>query len=258
MKQALFRFYAELNDFLPTPQRQTPFRHAFEGRVSIKDMIESLGVPHTEVDVILVGGQSVDFDYLVRDGDRVSVYPVFESLDVSSLTRLRPEPLRQPRFVLDTHLGKLAHYLRLLGFDSLYDNGYQDDELARISSQEKRILLTRDRGLLKRSVVTHGYCVRGTNPRRQLSEVLRRFDLFDAVQPFRRCIRCNGLLEPVSKKAILDRLPPKTREYYDEFRLCQSCDQIYWKGSHFQRMQQFVQQVLKQDGPAPSDKDANA
>jgi uncharacterized protein with PIN domain len=252
MKQAFFRFYAELNDFLPIPQRQTPFHHAFEGRVSIKDMIESLGVPHTEVDLILVGGQPVDFDYLVQDGDRISVYPVFESLDVSSLTRLRPEPLREPRFVLDTHLGKLAHYLRLLGFDTWYDNGYEDDELARISSQEKRILLTRDRGLLKRSVVTHGYCVRGTNPRRQLVEVLRRFDLFEAVQPFRRCIRCNGLLEPVSKEAILHRLPPKTREYYDEFRRCQACDQIYWKGSHFQRMQQFVERVLERGGLAES------
>jgi uncharacterized protein with PIN domain len=247
MKQAQFRFYAELNDFLPSTQSQVPFRHTFEGRVSIKDMVESLGVPHTEVDLILVGGQPVDFDYLVRDGDRVSVYPVFESLDVSSLTRLRSDPLREPRFVLDTHLGKLAHYLRLLGFDTWYDNGYEDDELARISSQEGRVLLTRDRGLLKRSVVTHGYCVRGTNPRRQLVEVLRRFDLFEVVQPFRRCIRCNGLLEPVSKEAVLDRLPPKTRDYYDEFRRCQACDQVYWKGSHFQRMQQFVRRVLERD-----------
>jgi uncharacterized protein with PIN domain len=189
---------------------------------------------------------------LVQNGDRISVYPVFESLDVSSLTRLRPEPLREPRFVLDTHLGKLAHYLRLLGFDTLYDNGYEDDELAQISSREKRILLTRDRGLLKRSIVTHGYCVRGTNPRRQLTEVLRRFDLFEVVQPFRRCIRCNGLLEPVSKEAILHRLPPKTPEYYDEFRRCQACDQIYWKGSHFQRMQQFVERVLERGELAAS------
>lgn len=246
MKQASFRFYAELNDFLPPPRRQVTFRHTFDGRVSVKDMIESLGAPHTEVDVILVDGRSVDFDYLVQDGDRISVYPVFESLDVAPLVRVRPEPLREPRFVLDTHLGKLASYLRMLGFDTRYRNDFEDAELARISSQERRILLTRDRGLLKRSVVTHGYCVRQTQPRRQLLEVLRRFDLFGAVQPFRRCIRCNGLLEPVDKAAIQHRLPPRTREYYDEFRICRACDQIYWRGSHYQRMEQFIQGVLEQ------------
>jgi hypothetical protein len=247
MKQASFRFYAELNDFLPPLRRQVTFRHTFEGRVSVKDMIESLGAPHTEVDLILIDGRSVDFGYLVQDGDRISVYPVFESLDVAPLVRVRPEPLREPRFVLDTHLGKLASYLRMLGFDTRYRNDFKDAELARISSQERRILLTRDRGLLKRSVVTHGYCVRQTQPRRQLLEVLRRFDLFGAVQPFRRCIRCNGLLEPVEKAAIQHRLPPRTREYYGEFRICQTCDQIYWRGSHYQRMQQFIQGVLEQD-----------
>lgn len=247
MKCAHFRFYAELNDFIPADKSQVAFPHTFEGRVSIKDMIESLGVPHTEVDLILVNGESVDFDYLVQDGDQVSVYPVFESLDITPLARLRPKPLREPRFVLDTHLGKLASYLRLLGLDTLYHNDYDDQELARISSQERRILLTRDRGLLKRAVVTHGYCVRETNPRRQLAEVLRRFDLFEVIQPFRRCIRCNGLLEPVSKEAISHRLDPKTRKYYDEFRRCQACDHIYWKGSHYQRMRRLVEQVLDRE-----------
>jgi uncharacterized protein with PIN domain len=246
-KRAFFRFYAELNDFLPAPRKQTAFAHIFAGRVSVKDMIESLGVPHTEVDLILVDGRSVDFSYLVRDDDRISVYPVFESIDIAPLVRVRPQPLREPRFVLDTHLGQLATYLRMLGFDTLYQNDQPDEELAHLSSQEGRILLTRDRGLLKRSIVTHGYCVRETNPRHQLVEVLRRFDLFDAATPFRRCMRCNGLLQPVSKAAICDRLPPRTRQYYDEFRLCQGCDQIYWKGSHYRRMQQFIKSVLEQD-----------
>lgn len=246
MKQVWFRFYAELNDFLPTARRQLAFAHSFEGRVSIKHLIESLGVPHPEVDLVLVNGRSVDFSYIVQDGDRISVYPVFESINIAPLVRVRPQPLREPRFVLDTHLGRLAAYLRMLGFDTVYRNDFADEELARISSQEGRILLTRDRGLLKRNQVTHGYCVRGTNPRSQLVGVLRRFDLFQMVAPFTRCIRCNGILRPVSKQAISHRLQPKTRRYYDEFRVCQACDQIYWKGSHYQRMQQFIEGVLAQ------------
>jgi uncharacterized protein with PIN domain/sulfur carrier protein ThiS len=246
MKQVWFRFYAELGDFLPAARRQVAFAHSFEGRVSIKHLIEALGIPHPEVDLVLVNGRSVDFSYLVQDGDRISVYPVFESIDITPLVRVRPQPLREPRFVLDTHLGQLAAYLRMLGFDTLYRNDYADRELARVSSAEGRILLTRDRALLKRAVVTHGYCVRETDPRKRLVEVLRRFDLFGAITPFRRCIRCNGLLQPVSKQAISHRLPPKTRQYYDEFRVCEGCEQIYWKGSHYRRMQEFVARVLEQ------------
>ncbi len=253
MKRAHFRFYAALNDFLPSTgrgpvQRGGPFTHVFQGRVSIKDMIESLGVPHTEVDLILVNGESVDFSYLAQDGDRVSVYPLFKSLDIALLTRVRPEPLDKARFVLDTHLGKLASYLRMLGIDTLYRNDYADEELARLSSDEGRILLTRDRGLLKRAVVRRGYCVRETLPRKRLLEVLRRFELFEAIAPFRRCIRCNGSLRPVSKQSIAHRLPPKTRQYYDEFRVCGGCEQVYWKGSHYQRMQEFIQRVVERPG----------
>jgi uncharacterized protein with PIN domain len=245
--QANFRFYAELNDFLPSNKRQHTFPHSFEVSPSVKDMIEALGVPHTEVDLILVNGHAVDFSYLVQDGDQVSVYPVFESLDITPLVRLRPQPLRETRFVLDVHLGRLTTYLRMLGFDTLYRNNYADEELAHISSTEGRILLTRDRGLLKRSIVTHGYCLRTTNPRQQLIEVLRRFDLFKSVKPFQRCLHCNGLLQPIDKTAISDRLLPKTRQYYDEFRHCRACDRIYWKGSHYQRMRQFIDSVLQTD-----------
>lgn len=246
MKRVWFRFYAELNDFLPAARRQVAFCHVFAGRVAVKDMIEALGVPHTEVDLILVDGRSVDFSYLVQAGDRVSVYPVFEAIDIAPLVRVRPAPLREPRFVLDTHLGQLASYLRMLGFDTLYRNDYADDELARVSSQEGRILLTRDRGLLKRGAVTHGYCVRATDPRRQVVEVLRRFDLFGAVAPFRRCMRCNGVLEPVDKAAVAERLPPRVREDFEEFRRCWGCGQVYWKGSHYDRMRAFVARVLEE------------
>lgn len=240
MAQATFRFYAELNDFLPPYRRQVPFVHRFNGRVSIKDMIESLGVPHTEVDLILVNGVSVDFHYLVRDGDRISVYPVFESFDITPLLRVRPRPLRQPRFVLDVHLGRLAAYLRLLGFDTLYTPDCDDATLAALSREERRTLLTRDRGLLKRRQVTHGYCVRTTNPREQVREVLRRFDLYRLIAPFSRCIRCNGLLQPVSKQAIADRLPPHVRDNQQDFRICTACGQVYWRGSHYDRMQALI------------------
>jgi len=241
---ATFRFYAELNDFFPPHKRQRPFAHQFELSASVKDMIEALGVPHTEVDLILANGQSVDFSYPVQPGDRISVYPVFESIDISPIVRVRPQPLRDPRFVLDVHLGRLAGYLRLLGFDTLYRNNYTDEELAQISSRQSRILLTRDRGLLKRSIVTHGYCLRTTNPFEQLSEVLGRFDLLESVRPFQRCMRCNGLPQRVDKAEIIDQLPPKTQQYYNEFRQCQSCGNVYWKGSHYRRMQQFVEQIM--------------
>jgi uncharacterized protein with PIN domain len=244
--RARFRFYAELNDFLPADRRGVMFEHPFRGHPAVKDTIEALGVPHTEVDLILVDGTSVGFDHQLRDGNRVSVFPVFESIDISPLMRVRPEPLRQVRFVLDTHLGKLAGYLRMLGFDAQYQNDFQDEELAHISAEHGRILLTRDRGLLKRNRVTHGYCVRSTRPRQQLLEVLRRFDLFRAVQPFRRCIRCNGLLEEVAKAEIREKLPPMARAHYERFRRCARCGQIYWRGSHFERMERFLEGVLRE------------
>ncbi len=241
---ATFRFYAELNDFLPPESRQRDIEYFFNLPASVKYGIESLGVPHPEVDLILVNGQSVDFGYLVQNGDRISVYPVFESVDIGPLVRVRPQPLREPRFVLDVHLGRLANYLRMLGFDTLYRNNYADEELAQISSTQHRILLTRDRGLLKRSIVTHGYCLRTTAPKEQLAEVLHRFDLLGSIAPFSRCLRCNDLLQPVDKAEIVDQLPAQTRQFYNEFRRCRGCGQIYWKGSHFQRMQAFIEQVL--------------
>src|ERR1051326_8223062 len=168
--QARFRFYAELNDFLPPNRRMVTFDCEFQGQQTVKHLIESLGVPHTEVDLVLVNGRSVDFAEIVQDGDNVSVYPVFEGFDIAPVSRVRPRPLRQTKFVLDTHLGRLAGYLRMLGFDTLYRNDYGDEELARISAEEHRILLTRDRGLLMRSLVTHGCFVRQTAVRRQFEE----------------------------------------------------------------------------------------
>lgn len=244
MPHAFLRFYAELGDFLPRSQRQVTFVHRFAGHPSVKDLIESIGVPHPEVDLILANGEPVDFAYSVRSRDWISVYPKFRLVDIGPLERVGPPPLREARFVLDTHLGRLASYLRVMGLDTLYRNGYADDELARISSETQRILLTRDPGLLKRRIVTYGYWVRETEPEHQLHEILTRFDLLAAVSPFRRCLRCNGLLEPVDKRKILDRLLPETREHYDEFWICPSCDQVYWRGSHYRRMEQLVRRTL--------------
>jgi uncharacterized protein len=244
-KQADFRFYAELNDFLPSERRFRSLSRTFAPGASVKDAIEAFGVPHTEVDVILVNGESVDFSYSLRPGDRVSVYPVFESLDIASVSHVRPKPLRDPRFVLDAHLGQLARYLRMLGFDSLFERDRADVELIAISTGDRRTLLTRDLGVLKRRAVTHGYYVRETSPRAQLIEVVRRFDLFGSMAPFTRCVNCNGRTRPVAKEKIADRLEPRTRRYFDEFRECEACSQIYWKGSHYDRMLEFVEVVRR-------------
>ena len=244
MGQATFRFIAELNDFLPRDRRDTAIAYRFEHRASIKDMIEAQGVPHPEVDVIMVDGQPVDFDYVVQNGDEVAVYPRSASGDLPGSTRAGPTPPAEARFVLDTHLGKLAAYLRLLGFDTLYRNDYQDETLAVISAGEERILLTRDRNLLKRRVVVHGYFVRATDPRRQVVEVLRHYDLWTSLAAYSRCIRCNGRLDRVPKESVAAGLAPKTRQHYDEFHQCRDCRQVYWKGSHYAPLQRFVDEVL--------------
>lgn len=244
MATAHLRFYEELNDFLPPSQRKVEFEHRFERRTSIKDMIESLGVPHPEIELILVNGRSVDFSHIVEDGDRISVYPVFESLDVSSLIRLRPAPLRDPRFVVDCNLGRLARYLRLLGLDCLYRNDFNDVTVSRISQQQQRIVLTRDRRLLQRKIITHGFYVRAVKPRDQVREVLQRLDLHGIIQPFTRCTRCNGLLKATSKETVDHQLEPKTRRYYDQFLQCQQCGQVYWQGSHHERARQLIRELL--------------
>jgi len=177
------RFYAELGDFLPPDRRQVDFGHGIRNEESVGDIIETLGVPHTEVELIMVNGRSVDFSHRVEEGDRVSVFPVFESLDITPLLRVRTRPLRETRFVLDTDLRGLARHLRALGFDTLYREDCDVEALVRLSAEERRILLTRDKALVERDAVTHGYCVRESDPRRQLDEILRRFDLSGGLRP---------------------------------------------------------------------------
>ncbi len=249
MTHAHLRFYAELNDFLPPERRGVTFLHEVPGTPSIKDVIESLGVPHTEVELILADGESVDFSWRLRDGARVSVYPVFESIDVTPLARVRPAPLREVRFVLDGHLGRLARYLRMLGFDARWWRDPPDEELARISAEEHRVLLTRDQGLLKRRLVEHGYWIRATDPRRQLAEVVERLDLVGSISPFQRCLRCNTPLETARKEDVQDELPPRVRERHDAFRRCPSCRRVYWAGSHHRSMERLVSELFSARPP---------
>ena len=241
---ATFRFHGRLTYFLPPNQQNQAITHAFEWRASIKDMAESLGPPHAEMALLVVNGRSVDFEYIVQDGDEIDIYDEFNAVDLPEKVMLRPPYPGKPRFILDTHLGKLAGYLRMLGFDTLYRNDYPDDVLAEVSHAEQRILLTRDIGVLKRSLVVYGYYVRQTDPRKRITEIMTCYDLATHVEPFKRCAKCNGLLHSVDKSAILHQLPPKTAEFYDEFHQCTDCAQVYWKGSNFQRLEQFIDEVI--------------
>ena len=249
--QVTFRFYAELNDFLPAQRRKVTFAYAFKGAQSVKHLIEAIGVPHPEVEFILVEGRPVGFDYQPHDGEHIAVYPASRDLLLDGVPALRPPP--DPiAFLADNRLGRLARYLRLLGFDTAYGGDQDDDLLAERSRDENRVLLTRDRGLLKRSLVQFGYCLRSMDAEEQLVAVLRRYRLCDRVEPWRRCLRCNGLLEPVEKTAVLDRLEPKTKLYYDTFQQCQACGQVYWRGSHFRELERLVTKVREAAQKPPS------
>jgi hypothetical protein len=237
---ATCRFYAELNDFLPPADRQRPIARRVDAPGAVKDLIEALGVPHTEVDLVLINGEPVGFLQPVQPGDRVSAYPPFRTLDLSPIARLRPARPTQVRFVLDVHLGRLAGYLRLAGFDAVYRNHCDDETLASIAQAESRILLTRDRELLKRRIVEWGYWVRETRPHRQLGEIVRRFDLGSLLKPFTRCGRCNGLLERVTREEVAVRLLPETRDRHREFHRCVGCGQLYWRGSHVAKIEQLL------------------
>ncbi|MBC7222200.1 Mut7-C ubiquitin/RNAse domain-containing protein [Candidatus Bipolaricaulota bacterium] len=244
MGRVWFRFYAELNDFLPPELRSRSFSYEYNGQPTVKDAIESLGVPHVEVELIIANGESVDFSYRLRDGDRIAVYPVFESLDVHEILRIRRTPLRKLAFACDAHLGKLARLLRLLGFDTFHVPGISDAELIELS-KAGRIILTRDRQLLKHGGVTHGYWVRSTVPLEQAQEVVRRFDLRAQIAPFTRCLACNGPLRPLPKEEALPKVPPKVREWCEEFLVCTDCGRIFWPGTHYPKLASLVQ-VLKE------------
>jgi len=248
MATVFLRFYAELNDHVPPERRATTVPCTINEGARIGQVIEGSGVPASEVDLVLVNGRSVPFDHPAREGDRISVYPVFESFDITPVLQVRDIPLRTPRFVLDVHLGKLASYLRLLGFDVLYSPAYNDDELMSISLHEGRTLLSKDRRLVRHPSLTHAYLVRANHSREQAGEVVTRFDLFSSIHPFIRCLSCNTLLRTVEKEDVSDRLPPRVGKAFSEFFLCTSCDRVYWKGSHYEGMKRWIEDLRRQEG----------
>ena len=245
------RFYQELGDFLAHHRRGREFELKVADGTTTKALVEHCGVPHGEVDLLLVDSESVDFGYRLRDGQRVSVYPVFESFDISALTRVRPAPLRAVRFLVDANLAKLAVLLRMCGLDAsdagLLLPGAADQEDARLvtaARREQRIILTRDRRLLERKAVTHGCFVRSQDPEQQLLFVLHRFHLAAALRPFSRCMRCNEPLRPVAKADVLHLLPPMVRVEQQSFSRCPRCRRLYWPGSHWQRMRRRLDALL--------------
>ena len=243
-KEVVFRFYEELNDFLPAQRRKRDFQVGFKGRESVKDMIEALGVPHTEVDLILVNGKSVDFGFIIQDKDRISVYPLFESLDIKDVTRLREVPLRETRFIADVNIGDIVKYMRALGLDVYYDASLSPLDIIRISKREDRTILTKSRNLLKFRDVTHGIFIRPGTTVEQIKRIIDFLSLQAVITPFSRCLQCNNSLVRVSKESIFDRIPPKTRAFCDEYSYCSACDKIYWKGSHFTRIKRVVDEIL--------------
>ncbi len=264
MPAITIRFYEELNDFLPPARRKVPFAVEVAPHTTVKAAIEDLGIPHTEVDLVLADGQSVGFDHRLLDGEAISVYPVFESWDVAPVSKVRPEPLREVRFVLDVHLGTLVGYLRMLGFDAVVRGRRGDEEIARLSRAEDRVVLTRDRGLLKRRIVTRGMLVRSPSPRAQLAEVVARFDLAGPVLRaaggsaglFGRCMSCNSVLSRVEKAEVVALLPPRVAEAYDEFSRCPGCGKVFWRGTHWDGLRTLAAGVLgslpeRRERPAP-------
>ena len=251
MVTATFRFYEELNDFLARPLRRRTFSCACARGATAKHMIEVLGVPHTEVELILVNGESVGFNHPLAAGDRIAVYPKFEALDIQPLLRVREYPLRVVRFIADAHLGGLAPLLRLAGFDTLYDNHYPDADIEALAAAQQRIVLTRDRELLKRRSITHGCYVRTLRPREQLREVFERLDLAGSAQPFRLCLMCNAPLRRIAKDEVGDRAPDGVLERHNQFVTCDVCRRVFWEGTHWQRMRALIDSVA--GAPEPPD-----
>jgi hypothetical protein len=232
MKQASFTFHGVLKELLRPEKNGQRLIYPFRGEQSAKHLVESLRIPHTEIGVLTANGLPVSPGYLVQNGDAMDIFPF-----------VLVEPLVSPSFLLDNHLGKLATFLRILGFDAAYPRDDPDQKLVQTAVAEERILLSRDRGLLMYKELTCGCCLRSLDPHRQLFEILDRYQLYEQITPFRRCLRCNAVLQPVEKAVILDRLQPLTKQYYDEFHLCPACNQVYWKGSHYDHMQIFLKSL---------------
>lgn len=243
-KSAKFCFYGPLNDFIQASGRdKTWISYTFKETPAIKDAIEAIGIPHPEVGAILSNNKAVGFMHPLHDLDEVEVFPYGHTPVLPQGYTLTSPYTGTERFVLDVHLGKLARSLRMLGFDTLYENNYSDKAIAEIAEKDARVVLTRDIGLLKQKMVQWGYWLRSQRSEEQLAEVIRYYKLRPKFRPLTRCLACNGIIEKTSKESVWDQLPPKTRQYYHEFYQCSSCRRVYWKGSHYERMQAFIRAI---------------
>jgi uncharacterized protein with PIN domain len=242
------RCYAELNEHLAPERRQREAEVTLTGPASLGDLVARVGIPAAEIELALVDGRSRRLDAALHEGELVSLYPVFEALDVTPVLRLRTRPLREVRFVADAHLGRLARYLRLLGFDTLFENDPGDAALAGISAEQGRILLTRDRALLERRQVTHGLWIPPTRAREQLAYLVERLDLVRLFRPFSRCTMCNGSLRAAGKAELVGQVPPRVLAVFDRFWRCRGCGRTYWEGSHYARLDALVGQVQRAAG----------
>jgi uncharacterized protein with PIN domain len=219
-----------LRFFIPARRRGPYVAVPYDGTSTVGHLISSIGVPLPEVGRLRVDGKAVTAAHRPERRAVISIEPV---------SRPQSLPTDRPRFVLDVHLGSLARRLRLLGIDTWYDRGVDDDELVRIAQDEDHFLLTQDRGLLHRaSVRDRAAYVRGAGATEQLDDVLDRFD--PPTAPFTRCLRCNGPLAAVSKQDVLPLLEAGTARSYDDFVRCQDCARVYWRGAHAQRLDALV------------------
>lgn len=253
MTTATFRFHRELNEFLARAQRDQAFACGCPAASTTKHMIEALGVPHTEVGLILRNGVPVRFDEAIVEGDFIDVHPagaVSRSLDTAHLLRA-PLRLETLRFIADAHLGALAQRLRLAGFDTRYDNHFPDDEIEQLALDEHRVVLTRDRELLKRRTLVHGCYVRALQPDAQWREVAARLGLAQYVRPFRLCLMCNAPLRRASAIEVSDRVPDGVLERHTRFVTCDVCRRVFWEGSHWKRMRARIEDLMDGESGAP-------
>jgi uncharacterized protein with PIN domain len=244
-----FRIYAGLNDFLPIGIRQKTFTLAFKTPITVREVIESIGIPLSEVVLVLVNSEPADFTIRLQENDLISLYPAFENFDISAITTTKQGTLHYPRFILDAHLGKLAKYLRMLGFDTLYRNDYDDQHIINIAKEEERIILTRDKLLLKSKEVHYGYFVRSIEKHEQLREIVNKFNLSDKFSSFTRCMTCNAELIKKMKSEIFDKIDPETASIFNVFFYCPNCEKVFWKGSHFERMEKLILNLVKSYKP---------
>lgn len=241
--QTEFCFHGNLNDFLRPRERNKPVCYSYNWTPSVKDAIESIGIPHVEVGLIRIDQQQSNFSYLLKGNEHIDVFP----FNLNGLLSDTPVVYCHfpSAFILDVHLGKLARILRLLGIDVMYDQHYIDPEIIQLALKENRTVLTRDIGLLKYKVLKHGYWLRSQDPEQQAVEVIRYFDLGKQLHPFTKCISCNGSIVSIPKEHIITQIPEDTALYYNSFFQCNCCHKIYWEGSHFHQMRHTISRIIK-------------